>query len=122
MRENAARGRELALSIFQTALPHCARLTFHMDYVLLAEVVVSDEHFRLETRESSRQLTLMPRNNTRYSLLRERSSFLISRLVRAASSEDDSSNCAHRLLSPSSFVCPRRYDACMIASSELLKS
>src|SRR6266498_420825 len=40
--------------------------------------------------------------------LSARNTFLISRLIRAASCEEESINWAQRLLSPSSFPCPRR--------------
>src|SRR6185437_215826 len=122
MRKKSTRCRELALAIFQTALPQCTCLTIHMGHSLLAEVVVLDKHFRLGIENRPHEDLCTEKNRMPYSSLRERSSFLMSRLMRAASSDEVSNNCVHRLLSPSSFACPSRYDTCMIASSELLKS
>src|SRR6185312_10442963 len=107
MRKNATRGRELALPIFQTTLPHCACLAFHRGHFLLAEVVMSDKHFRLGIENRPTMIRVL-RKRSPYSSLMERRSFLISRLMRAASSDDVSNNCAHRLLSPSSLAWPSR--------------
>src|SRR6185437_15556179 len=53
---------------------------------------------------------------------RARSCLRISRLMRAASCEDVSINCTQRRASPSIFDWFRRYEACRIPSSALLRS
>src|SRR6266536_556764 len=57
-----------------------------------------------------------------HSPLSDRNAFRISRLILAASCEEESINWAQRLLSPSSFPWLKRYAACKIASRELLRS
>src|SRR5258708_38164736 len=62
------------------------------------------------------------RRRPHHSPLRDRSAFLISRLMRTASCEEESISCTQRRPSPSILACCSKYVACRIASRELLKS